>query len=96
MSSPSPSLRKRGGKKDVYTALPSDDTSAPVSVPVKQKSEWDYWLAIVILTLLAFATRFYRLDYPNEVVFDEVHFGKVGDPMPLVVTRSLRKRGPFD
>jgi dolichyl-phosphate-mannose-protein mannosyltransferase len=93
MSSPSPSLRKRGGKKDVYTALPSDDTSTPVSVPVKQKSEWDYWLAIVILTLLAFATRFYRLDYPNEVVFDEVHFGKVGDPMPPVVTQSLRKRG---
>ncbi|KAF9253151.1 CAZyme family GT39 [Penicillium roqueforti] len=76
MSSPSPSLRKRGGKKDVYTALPSEDGPAPVSVPVKQKSEWDYWLAIVILTLLAFATRFYRLDFPNEVVFDEVHFGK--------------------
>jgi dolichyl-phosphate-mannose-protein mannosyltransferase len=78
MSSPSPSLRKRGGKKDVQTALPSDSGSTtPVSVPVKQKSEWDYWLAIVILTLLAFATRFYRIDYPNEVVFDEVHFGKV-------------------
>jgi dolichyl-phosphate-mannose-protein mannosyltransferase len=32
---------------------------------------------MIVLTVLAFATRFYRLDYPNEVVFDEVHFGKV-------------------
>jgi dolichyl-phosphate-mannose-protein mannosyltransferase len=80
MSSPSASLRKRGGKKEATTALPSDDGSmTPVvaPVPAKQKSEWDYWLAMVILTLLAFATRFYRIDYPNEVVFDEVHFGKV-------------------
>ncbi|KAJ5120567.1 Glycosyl transferase family 39 [Penicillium bovifimosum] len=78
MSSPSSSLRKRGGQKEATTALPSDDGSmTPVApVPAKQKSEWDYWLAISILTLLAFATRFYRIDYPNEVVFDEVHFGK--------------------
>lgn len=81
MSSPSASLRKRGGKKDAYTALPSDDGSmAPVSAPGKAgkpQSEWDYWLAMTILTVLAFATRFYRIDYPDEVVFDEVHFGKV-------------------
>lgn len=76
MSSPSPSLRKRGGKKEAYTAVPSDDGSL-ISVAPAQKSEWDYWLAMVILTVLAFATRFYRIDYPNEVVFDEVHFGKV-------------------
>lgn len=52
----------------------------PVSVPgqaSKPQSEWDYYLAITILTVLAFATRFWRIDYPNEVVFDEVHFGKV-------------------
>ncbi|KAJ5747256.1 uncharacterized protein N7511_008952 [Penicillium nucicola] len=76
MSSPSPSLRKRGGKKEAYTALPSDDGSLIPAAPVKKSSEWDYWLAIVILTVLAFATRFYRIDFPNEVVFDEVHFGK--------------------
>ena len=46
----------------------------------KPQSEWDYWLAMAVLTVLAFATRFYRIDYPNEVVFDEVHFGKVGTP----------------
>ena len=39
--------------------------------------EWDYRIALVIMTALAFATRFYKIDYPNEVVFDEVHFGKV-------------------
>ena len=49
----------------------------PVSAPNKPQSEWDYWLAMTIMTVLAFATRFYRIDYPNEVVFDEVHFGKV-------------------
>lgn len=38
--------------------------------------EWDYRIALVIMTALAFATRFYKIDYPNEVVFDEVHFGK--------------------
>ncbi|KAJ5180447.1 hypothetical protein N7492_003657 [Penicillium capsulatum] len=74
----SSSLRKRGGKKDAYTALPSDDGSLhPVSAPAgKPQSEWDYWLAMIVLTVLAFATRFWRIDYPNEVVFDEVHFGK--------------------
>ncbi|KAJ6120311.1 hypothetical protein N7523_004591 [Penicillium sp. IBT 18751x] len=80
MSSPPSSLRKRGGKKEAYTALPSDDGSMiPVSRAEKAgklQSEWDYWLAMGVLTVLAFATRFYRIDYPNEVVFDEVHFGK--------------------
>lgn len=75
-------MRKRGAKKDGYTALPSDDGSLhPVSAPGqavgKPQSEWDYWLAMIVLTVLAFATRFWRIDYPNEVVFDEVHFGKV-------------------
>jgi len=32
--------------------------------------------ALLGITILAFITRFYRIDYPDEVVFDEVHFGK--------------------
>jgi len=32
---------------------------------------------LVLITLLAFLTRFYNLGHPDEVVFDEVHFGKV-------------------
>jgi hypothetical protein len=34
------------------------------------------FIALGIITALAFFTRFYKLDHPNEVVFDEVHFGK--------------------
>jgi dolichyl-phosphate-mannose-protein mannosyltransferase len=39
--------------------------------------EWDYRIAIVIITIAAFVTRFWGISHPNEVVFDEVHFGKV-------------------
>jgi dolichyl-phosphate-mannose-protein mannosyltransferase len=78
MSSPSSSLRKRGGKKEDYAAVPSGNASLhPAVAAARKQSEWDYWLAMIVLTVLAFATRFYRIDYPNEVVFDEVHFGKV-------------------
>ncbi|KAG9224052.1 hypothetical protein CCMSSC00406_0004332 [Pleurotus cornucopiae] len=31
---------------------------------------------VSILTLLAFALRFYKINHPDQVVFDEVHFGK--------------------
>ncbi|KAH0096519.1 dolichyl-phosphate-mannose--protein mannosyltransferase, partial [Aureobasidium melanogenum] len=39
-------------------------------------NDWDYKLALAVITLLAFATRFYAIAHPNQVVFDEVHFGK--------------------
>ena len=41
------------------------------------KVEWDYRIALSIITVLAFITRFWGISHPNEVVFDEVHFGKV-------------------
>jgi dolichyl-phosphate-mannose-protein mannosyltransferase len=77
--SSSPSLRKRGGKRE-ETPVPSDRSFTPSSSkPVAPRSsEWDYRLAITILTVLAFITRFYKISYPDQVVFDEVHFGKVG------------------
>ncbi|KAI0731331.1 O-mannosyltransferase [Earliella scabrosa] len=31
---------------------------------------------IVLLTVLAFTLRFYKINHPDQVVFDEVHFGK--------------------
>lgn len=37
----------------------------------------DYRIAGVLITVLAFVTRFWGISHPNEVVFDEVHFGKV-------------------
>ncbi|KAF2874899.1 Dolichyl-phosphate-mannose-protein mannosyltransferase-domain-containing protein [Massariosphaeria phaeospora] len=42
----------------------------------KQGGEWDYKLALAIITVLAFVTRFWGITYPSQVVFDEVHFGK--------------------
>ncbi|WPG97349.1 dolichyl-phosphate-mannose--protein mannosyltransferase 4 [Acrodontium crateriforme] len=39
-------------------------------------SDWDYRLAMVIVTILGFVTRFYGISHPDQVVFDEVHFGK--------------------
>lgn len=76
----SPSLRKRGGKKEALTHPPENDFSTlprKTAFIRKPRAEWDYRLAVAILTALAFITRFYKISYPSEVVFDEVHFGKV-------------------
>lgn len=63
-------------------AAPRDaDLDALVRANRKGKKgavEWDYRIAISIITVLAFITRFWGISHPNEVVFDEVHFGKVG------------------
>ena len=44
----------------------------------QQKHLWNnqtlFWF--IIITILAFATRFYNINSPGEIVFDEVHFGK--------------------
>ncbi|KAK4540790.1 hypothetical protein LTR36_008867 [Oleoguttula mirabilis] len=39
-------------------------------------NEWDYKLALAVITVLAFLTRFWGISHPDQVVFDEVHFGK--------------------
>lgn len=41
-------------------------------------NDWDYKLGLAVVTILAFVTRFWGITHPNQVVFDEVHFGKVG------------------
>lgn len=38
--------------------------------------ERDHQAAFTVVTILAFITRFWGISHPNEVVFDEVHFGK--------------------
>jgi hypothetical protein len=62
-------------------AAPRDpDLDALIKANLEVKSpdvEWDYRIAITVITLLAFVTRFWGISHPNEVVFDEVHFGKV-------------------
>ena len=88
MSSPGGSVRKRKDAnvpvkaKDAPTtsiATPPDpELDALIKANTKQNGvEWDYRIAMSIITLLAFITRFWGISHPNEVVFDEVHFGKV-------------------
>lgn len=84
MSSPSaPRNRKRG-----TTPQPNSDTRGNGNVAdametAKQtgkgagQKDWDYKLALAAITVLAFVTRFWGISHPNQVVFDEVHFGKV-------------------
>jgi dolichyl-phosphate-mannose-protein mannosyltransferase len=98
MSSPAGSVRKR---KDVNIPVKAKDASATgIAAPrdpdldalvkaniQKTGPEWDYRIALSIITLLAFITRFWGISHPNEVVFDEVHFGKVRKPL-----RSVWKR----
>ncbi|KAK2462706.1 hypothetical protein APHAL10511_005224 [Amanita phalloides] len=46
--------------------------------PIEQVLETPRVSAIIValLTTLAFALRFYKINHPDQVVFDEVHFGK--------------------
>lgn len=85
------SVRQRNNAAS--TKKPKDTTSAVVTPPESDPdfdalikanlenkgpgSEWDYKLALAVITILAFVTRFWGISHPNEVVFDEVHFGKV-------------------
>lgn len=79
------SVRKRKGgsvppqgKDASVVAAPHPELDALVrNIQAKTGPEWDYRIALVIITILAFVTRFWGISHPNEVVFDEVHFGKV-------------------
>ena len=94
MSSPSPQAARHRGGQGKKRATNADaggavngnvDHSAAPSTPIKglategRTSEWDYKLALAIITVLALATRFYGITHPDQVVFDEVHFGKVSN-----------------
>ncbi|KAL8671046.1 MAG: hypothetical protein Q9168_004439 [Polycauliona sp. 1 TL-2023] len=79
------SLRQKNGqpsKKSGVSPSTSVDTVKDEFQAVQQSaksavaSEWDYKLALFIITTIAFITRFWGINHPNEVVFDEVHFGK--------------------
>ncbi|KAL9046007.1 MAG: hypothetical protein Q9214_001053 [Letrouitia sp. 1 TL-2023] len=75
----------QGGKKAGSVQSPSQEGEID-ALPVKSTgltSEWDYKLAIAVITALAFVTRFWGIGHPNEVVFDEVHFGKVWGGLKL-------------
>lgn len=80
----SPQVRQRQGQKDKKAVTPPSSQAGDLNgilkdtkLPEAVKSEWDYKVALAIITVLAFITRFWGIGHPNEVVFDEVHFGKV-------------------
>lgn len=85
MSTPQGSLRQRNvagtSKKKAGAAAGVDsDTDVvpgPARKPATSNSELSYRIAFSAITALAFITRFWGISHPNEVVFDEVHFGKV-------------------
>lgn len=91
MSSPGGQVRQRNTKDKKRPTTPNPDAlaekvsekvtnvleKAKPYKPAQQGSEWDYKLAIAVMTALAFITRFWGIRHPDQVVFDEVHFGKV-------------------
>lgn len=89
MSSPNGNLRQRAGKAQAKVNGKVDQAAAEIDnvlgqVKQEVKRDWDYKVAISVITFLAFVTRFYAISHPNEVVFDEVHFGKVSSEMSRV------------
>lgn len=68
-----------------------EDLSLQSQIRVKETvgSQWDYKLAIGIITILAFVTRFWGITHPDQVVFDEVHFGKVCDGACYIMTGRI-------
>ena len=80
----SPQVRRPQGQKDKKVVTPPSSQAGDFNgilkdtkLPDAVKTEWDYKVALAIITVLAFITRFWGIGHPNEVVFDEVHFGKV-------------------
>ncbi len=104
MSSPAAnSLRQRASgkidKKQRPTTPNPDDSHLNGNSKVeniKQEAkkavtrEWDYKLAVTVITISAFVTRFWGISHPDQVVFDEVHFGKVSWTCGFVLGRVIR------
>jgi len=87
-----PGVRQRGGQtsKKQSTATPQPRSDEVIeSLRQTVTSQWDYKAALTVITVLAFITRFWGIGHPNEVVFDEVHFGKVRDPRPMYRVISI-------
>jgi dolichyl-phosphate-mannose-protein mannosyltransferase len=79
---PQGSLRQRNtGSKKALSASSSevelDKLAKAASQATTASSEREYKVGLALITILSFLTRFWGISHPNEVVFDEVHFGKV-------------------
>lgn len=76
-------VRKRGVKKSATDSPASsidDDLNKLKALDENTVSprepERKYYIALIIVTVLAIYTRFTNIGLPDKVVFDEVHFGK--------------------
>jgi len=86
-------VRKRSKSPVVGSSHHTDDeTHAKITKqknegtgPYKQPSEKGYRVAFALVTIVAFISRFWKINYPDQVVFDEVHFGKVRGLQCLMV-----------
>ncbi|KAL8977191.1 MAG: hypothetical protein Q9205_006953 [Flavoplaca limonia] len=67
---------KKTGASTATDTVRDDFQAVQESAKSAVTSEWDYKLALFFITTIAFITRFWGINHPNEVVFDEVHFGK--------------------
>lgn len=80
-ATPKDGLRQRNvpGKKNFSTAAVEEelDKLAKASNASSPGSQLDYKITLFFITVAAFVTRFIGISHPDEVVFDEVHFGKV-------------------
>jgi dolichyl-phosphate-mannose-protein mannosyltransferase len=91
MSTPQGSLRQRSvpgsSKKKGGAVVGTEPDVVAVTKPGKKSttsnSEMSYRIAFAAITALAFVTRFWGINHPNEVVFDEVHFGKVSSTQSI-------------
>ncbi|KAI5926805.1 dolichyl-phosphate-mannose-proteinmannosyltransferase [Camillea tinctor] len=71
---PGSSKQKNEGSADAGPVL--DEVAKPSKKTSGSNSELNYRIAFGVITVLAFISRFWGISHPNEVVFDEVHFGK--------------------
>ena len=71
-TSPAPAAASSADSQEEISAL------AKAKARAKQPGELDYYVGFAVVTALGFLTRFWGIGHPDQVVFDEVHFGKVG------------------
>ncbi|KXT14653.1 hypothetical protein AC579_3658 [Pseudocercospora musae] len=86
MSTASSHMRQRASKERSRPLTPNKEAlngkiegtweSVKSTAKDVQKSDTDHTIAFSIITFLAFLTRFWGISHPDQVVFDEVHFGK--------------------
>jgi len=60
-------------KNAIYKALKENGPNILLAPNTPEKT-WN--IALLIIGVLSFITRFYKINEPDQVVFDEVHFGK--------------------